>query len=115
MTSEWPLMYFVTECITISTPKSRGLHTQGVKKVLSTTILASELAFLTPSTILFMLIICRLGLEHTSSQTNLVLILTALLIFSGFEVETKVTETPSFCNCLRRFRIPPYRQLPATM
>ena len=27
MTSEWPLMYLVQECITRSTPKSRGLTT----------------------------------------------------------------------------------------
>ena len=44
---------------------------------------------------------CRLGLEHTSSQINFVLGFTAVLMFSGFEVDTKVTRTPTSLICLR--------------
>ena len=47
ITSECPLRYLVTECITMSTPSSSGLITHGVKNVLSITILASSFTFLT--------------------------------------------------------------------
>lgn len=34
-TSEWPLLYFVVECTTISIPRSSGFWKYGYKKVLS--------------------------------------------------------------------------------
>ena len=87
ITSEWPLIYLVTEnrpwsvivphlvheCITRSTPRSRGLTTQGVRNVLSTAIVQEAVALpLTAATTFFKSSSCKPGLVQTCDEQKMV-------------------------------------------
>ncbi len=69
--SEWPLRYFVAECITISAPNSKGRVNTGVATVESTASFAP--AFFAISAVAARSVIVHSGLAGVSTQISFVL------------------------------------------
>ena len=74
--SEWPLIYFVVEWLTISIPKSKGFWLIGLAKVLSQIVVT--LCFFAIDAIFFKSVIFNSGFVGVSIQINLVLFLISL-------------------------------------
>ena len=91
-TSEWPLRYFVVECITTSTPSSSGRCSTGVAHVLSTTVRAPMV--LASATIARMSVTCRRGLDGVSIQINRVEGVSARFTAPGSVMSTNVVSQP---------------------
>lgn len=70
ITSQWPQMYFVHECITTSAPKTSGFYKKGEANVLSTA--KRTLFFLQIFEISFMSATFRQGLVGVSMKTILI-------------------------------------------
>ena len=71
ITSEWPPKYLVTECITISAPRSNGFCKYGEANVLSTA--TSILFFLAIATHAVISMMRMSGLEGVSNHISFVL------------------------------------------
>ena len=74
--TECPLMYFVTECITISAPWSSGFCMYGLRKVLSTTTFIPSLCAIVAT----FLISTRLSVGLLGLSIHISLVLPGLII-----------------------------------
>src|SRR3546814_9475168 len=90
--SEWPLRYFVAECMTTSKPSSSGRWTQGVAKVLSQAArmprLRAKVATASRSTSFSSGLVGR-SEEHTSELQSLMRISYAVFCLKKKKTKTK--------------------------